>query len=164
MIKSIGEFADYFESIRRRTLNYVRVIPDDQIEWSPKAGEMTCGALVRHLGAAEKMFVGAVVRGSWKYAGHAATAPSTLDDLIGKLQADHVEAMAELRTLDDSELIQPRLSLDGPAIKAWRFLMAMVEHEIHHRSQLAMYLMLLGIQPPHVLGLGVEDVIARATG
>jgi uncharacterized damage-inducible protein DinB len=110
------------------------------------------------------MFVGAVVRGRWKYAGHAATTPSTLDDLIGKLQADHAEAMAELRTLDDAELIQPRPSLDGPMIKAWRFLMAMIEHEIHHRSQLAMYLMLLGIQPPHVLGLGVEDVIARATG
>jgi uncharacterized damage-inducible protein DinB len=42
--------------------------------------------------------------------------------------------------------------------------MAMVEHEIHHRSQIAMYLSLMGVPPPHIYGLGVEDVIALATG
>jgi uncharacterized damage-inducible protein DinB len=42
--------------------------------------------------------------------------------------------------------------------------MAMTEHEIHHRSQLAMYLLLLGVKPPHIYGLGVEELIAKATG
>jgi uncharacterized damage-inducible protein DinB len=42
--------------------------------------------------------------------------------------------------------------------------MAMIEHEIHHRSQLAVYLSLLGVEPPQIYGLGVEDVIALATG
>lgn len=42
--------------------------------------------------------------------------------------------------------------------------MALVEHEVHHRSQLAVYLTLLGVEPPQVYGLGIEDVIARATG
>ena len=41
-------------------------------------------------------------------------------------------------------------------------LMAMCEHEVHHRSQLASYLTLMGIDAPDIFGLGVEDV-ARLT-
>jgi uncharacterized damage-inducible protein DinB len=38
----------------------------------------------------------------------------------------------------------------------------MVEHEFHHRSQLAVYLILMGVQSPQIFGLGVEEVIALA--
>jgi uncharacterized damage-inducible protein DinB len=38
--------------------------------------------------------------------------------------------------------------------------MAMAEHDIHHRSQLAVYLSLMDVQTPHIFGLGVEDLIA----
>jgi uncharacterized damage-inducible protein DinB len=37
--------------------------------------------------------------------------------------------------------------------------MAMTEHEVHHRSQLASYLTWMGVEAPHVFGLGVEDVM-----
>ena len=40
----------------------------------------------------------------------------------------------------------------------------MIEHEIQHRSQLALYLTLMGLDPPQIYGLGVEDAIALATG
>jgi uncharacterized damage-inducible protein DinB len=72
--------------------------------------------------------------------------------------------MNKLGTLSDSALIETRPSLSGTEVKTWRLLMAMVEHEVHHRSQIAMYLTLIKIKPPHIYGLGVEDVIALATG
>ena len=80
------------------------------------------------------------------------------------LPATHREAMEKLGTLGDSALFETRPSLRGTEVKTWRLLMAMVEHEVHHRSQLAMYLTLNRIKPPHIYGLGVEDVIALATG
>jgi uncharacterized damage-inducible protein DinB len=110
------------------------------------------------------MFVGVVTHGKWSYAGHDGHQTS-LDDLIALLDQTHAEAMNALRSLLDSELDQPRPALEGnPQVKAWRWLMAMTEHEIHHRSQLAMYLLLMGITPPHIYGLGVEDLMAKATG
>ncbi len=33
--------------------------------------------------------------------------------------------------------------------------MAMVEHEIHHRSQLADCLKQVGVEPPQIFGLGI---------
>lgn len=164
MIQSVDSFINYFDSIRRRTRSYIQTIPPDQIDWAPKAGELTCGDLVRHLAAAELMFVGAVVESRWYYRGHEAGLHPTLEATLSQLDTSHLEAMNKLRTLSDSELSQPRPTLNGPTVKAWRLLMAMVEHEVHHRSQLAVYLTLLNIEPPHIYGLGVEDVIALATG
>ena len=164
MISDIPSFIGYFDGVRRRTGNYLRTLPPDRIDWAPRAGEFTCGDLIRHLAAGEQMFVGTVVNARWAYPGHAGTPGDTLAGLLTALEQGHATAMAQLRGLPDSVLREPRPTLDGPPLKAWRLLMAMVEHEIHHRSQLAMYLTLLGVTPPHIYGLGVEDVIARATG
>jgi uncharacterized damage-inducible protein DinB len=110
------------------------------------------------------MFVNAVVNGKWKYAGHKTDVKQEREVTIALLQANHREAMIKLGTLSDSALIETRPSLGGTEVKAWRLLMAMAEHEVHHRSQIAMYLTLIKIKPPHIYGLGVEDVIALATG
>lgn len=164
MIEHIDPFVQYYDGIRRRTINYIRTVPADRLAWAPKEDEFTCADIVRHLAAAEKMFVGAVVEGRWRYTGHEPGPESSLDELVARLEAGHAEAMDSLRTLDDAELSRERPTLNGPNAKAWRLLMAMVEHEVHHRSQLAMYLTLMGVKPPHIYGLGVEDVIALATG
>jgi uncharacterized damage-inducible protein DinB len=164
MIEHVAGFADYFAGIRRRTLAFARTIPADRLGWSPRPGEFTCGELVRHLAAAEQMFVGAVVEGRWRYPGHAHDPAQPLGALIAELEAGHAAALQRLRALDDAALAQPRPTLNGPPAKAWRLLMALVEHEIHHRSQLALYLALMGVEPPQIYGLGVEDVIALATG
>ncbi len=164
MIHSTKNFIDYFSSVRKRTLNYVRVVPTDRINWLPKEGEFTCADIVRHIASSEKMFVGVVTQSKWEYGGHDGS-QSSWDELIAYLDQTHTEAMNALQSLPDSDLNQPRPALDGNAqMKVWRWLMAMAEHEIHHRSQLAMYLLLMGITPPHIYGLGVEDLIAKATG
>lgn len=166
MIQSVSAFIDYFGSIRRRTLNYARVIPPEQVEWQPRAGEYTCGDILRHLTAAETMYVGVILDSRWKYPGHERQPEDTLENLLAKMDSAHTEAMTRLRTLPDSELTQPRPSLlpDAPPVKVWRWLMAMTEHEIHHRSQLASYLTLMGVEPPQIYGIGVEELIARAVG
>lgn len=163
MLRDIDEFVRYFDGVRRRTLNYVRTLPPDRVDWAPRSGEFTCGDIIRHLAAAEAMFVGVVVDGRWRYSGHA-DGPRDLDALLAQLDAVHTASMDRLRGLPPAALDEPRPSLQGPPAKAWRWLMALVEHEVHHRSQLAVYLADMGVAPPQIYGLGVEDVIALATG
>lgn len=162
MIRKVEQFISYFGSIRRRTLNYARVVPSDQIDWAPEEGEFTCADILRHIAAAEQMFVGVVTQGHWHYGGHDDSHQS-IESLLQLLEDTHRQTMLALQAVPDSELDQPRPAFEGDAqIKVWRWLMAMAEHEIHHRSQLAMYLRLMGITPPHIYGLGVEDLIARS--
>ena len=98
----------------------------------PRPGEYSCGDIVRHVAAAEAMFVGAVVDGHWRHAGH-------------------IRAVALQQT-------RPSLEPGARPVHTWRLLLAMVEHEVHHRSQLASYLTLMGVEAPDIFGLGVEDV------
>ena len=142
MIQHIADFIRYFDSIRRRTVQFAGTLPPDQLDWAPLPGEFTCGGLVRHLIGAEQMFVGAVVEGRWRYPGHLVAPGDTLEGLLAQLESGHATAMDRLRALPDTVLFEPRPTLDGPPVKAWRLLMALVEHEVHHRSQMAMYLTL----------------------
>jgi uncharacterized damage-inducible protein DinB len=162
MIQSVADFIKYFDSVRRRTLNYIRVVPSDRLNWSPKEGEFTCADIIRHIIATEKMFVRVAMDGRWHYEGHEAEKKQSLEELMALLETAHAEAMDRFGQLPDQDLYEPRPGPkgEGQPLKVWRWLMAMAEHEIHHRSQLSVYLSLMGVQPPHIFGLGVEDLIA----
>jgi len=160
MIASARAFADYFDGVRRRTVGFFRAIPAERIDWAPKDGEYTCGDIVRHLAACERMFVGAVADGRWTYPGHERAKAPTLEAALADLEAAHAECGARLRGLSDAALDSTRPPLEPGAVpvRAWRLLLAMTEHEVHHRSQLASYLTWMGLEAPDIFGLGVEDV------
>jgi uncharacterized damage-inducible protein DinB len=63
-------------------------------------------------------------------------------------------------TADD--LNQKCLTPGGVSITVWKWLRAMVEHEIHHRAQIYTYLGLLGIAAPPIYGLTSEEVRERS--
>jgi uncharacterized damage-inducible protein DinB len=158
----MADFIKFFEGVRRRTMNYVRVVPAKRLDWSPKEGEFSCADILRHILVTEKMFVRVVIEGCWIYEDHEAEKEQSLEKLLALLEATHAEAIEMFKQLSEQALNEPRFGpkREGQPIKAWRWLMVMAEHEIHHRSQLAVYLFLMGIQPPHIFGLGVEDLIA----
>ena len=169
MIASIREFTEYFDGVRRRTVGFFRTIPADLIDWAPKDGEYTCGDIIRHVAASESMFSGVVADGVWRYDGHARDLGASLEQALALLDARHAAASRALARAGDIALTESRPPLEpgGRPIRGWRVLMAMCEHEVHHRSQLASYLTLMGVDAPDIFGLGVEDVTrltAEASG
>lgn len=160
MIQSVAAFQSYFESIRRRTRNFCAVVPEDKMDWAPQPGEFTCGDIVRHLGAAEQMFVMVALTGRWSYPGHERSLGADRRGALAYLEASHTSAAAALGTLSDTALQDSRKGVGGHPIKIWRILMLMAEHEVHHRSQLATYLTLIGVEAPQIYGLHLEEVIA----
>ena len=160
MIATVPGFIDYFEGVRRRTGDFFGVIPAERVDWAPKAREYSCGDIVRHVAATEAMFVGAAVGGGWHYPGHDRDLAPTLAAALDRLEAVHAQSTAQLRGLADGALGESRPPLEPGArpVRAWRLLLAMVEHEVHHRSQLASYLTWMGLEAPDIFGLGVEDV------
>ena len=126
----------------------------------PRPGEMTCGEIVRHLAGAERFFMTKVIDDRFI---DELTPGAGLDHAGSRalLEQVHREEMARLVALDDGVLKSPRRDLDGGTIKAWRFLMAMVEHEVHHRSQLDCYLAEMGVEAPQIFDRRFEDVSAQ---
>jgi uncharacterized damage-inducible protein DinB len=160
VITSVAEFVKYFDGVRRRTVVAVDRVGPLLAGFKPKSDEWTCAEIVRHLTGAEKFFVTKVVDDrfttdlelgpaeSW------AVTRARLDDV-------HREQMNRLAALPDAQLVRKVADLDGGAMSAWRFLMAMVEHEVHHRSQLDSWLTLAGAEAPQIYGYKMEDVVAK---
>ena len=66
--------------------------------------------------------------------------------------------MSLLRTIDNSELKKKVTTPDGIQITMWKWLRAMVEHEIHHRGTIYSNLSLLDIKTPPIFGLEEREV------
>lgn len=160
MIASVAEFVAYFDGVRRRTLAAVDRVTPALASFAPRPAEWTCGEIVRHIAGAERFFVTKVVDDRFTDdldlgPGEAwAATRARLDDV-------HRAEMARLSALPDARLRAKVADLDGGRVSAWRFLMAMVEHEVHHRSQLDAWLALAGGEPPQLYGYRMEDVVAR---
>src|SRR5215470_14443456 len=99
MITSARAFADYFDGVRRRTVGFFCAIPAERADWAPKDGEYTCGDIVRHVAACERMFTGAVCDGRWTYPGHERAKAPTLEVALADLEAAHEACGARLRAL-----------------------------------------------------------------
>ena len=53
------------------------------------------------------------------------------------------------------------LDTPGAGLSGWRVLLMMVEHDIHHRSQIDTYAGLNGWDPPQIYGRSAEQVEAQ---
>jgi uncharacterized damage-inducible protein DinB len=158
-----GEFLDYFTRIRHRTRRVVTLIPPDQLEWTYRPGKFTLGDLVRHIAAIERfMFAENVVGRPSSYPGHDVSLAAGYEETVAYFEQCHEESMQIFSSLTDEELQRPCITPGGAELAKWKWLRAMIEHEIHHRGQIYLYLSMLGIDTPPLYGLTSEEVQRRS--
>jgi uncharacterized damage-inducible protein DinB len=158
MLQKVEEFVSYFDAIRKRTLQYAKVIPASMMDWGPVEGKFTTGEILRHLGSAEVMFVHVLQHGEWTYSGHEKTKGATLEEALHYMDKCHARLKEGILTVGDELLVKKVPTLHGHEVSGWKIAMAMAEHEMHHRGQLSTYLQLKGVEPPQIFGLKIEDV------
>jgi uncharacterized damage-inducible protein DinB len=73
-----------------------------------------------------------------------------------------VEAKAIIGALSDADLERKCQTPAGVPITTWKWLRAMVEHEVHHRGQIYLMLNMLDVPTPPLFGLTSEEVRARS--
>lgn len=162
-IHSIDSFLAYWARIRERTTRVVRAIPPRQLEWSPAPGKWTLGDLVRHLAALERHMFAENFRGRpSRYAGCGRDLADGYDAVMAFYERMKDETVEILRGLGDARLQETCTTPAGTGIKVWKWMRAMVEHEIHHRGQIYVYLGLLGVPTPPLYGLTSEEVRERS--
>jgi uncharacterized damage-inducible protein DinB len=162
-VTTVDEFLRYWERVRERTLRVAQVIPRDRFDWAPREGAFSFADLLRHLAAIERfMFAeNAALRPS-RYPGHGRELADGPDAVFAYLDTCHRDAVAIFAALTPEDLAKPTTTPGGGGITAWKWMRAMIEHEIHHRGQIYLMLGLLGIHPPQLYGLTEEEVKARS--
>jgi len=157
------EFLDYFERIRERTMRVVACVPPDRVDWTYREGKFTFGDLMRHLAAIERwMFAENATRRKSTYPGHGRELAETYDAIVDYMHAMHAESMQIFRSLSDDDFDAKTTTPGGGELRVGKWLRAMIEHEIHHRGQIYLYLSMLGIDTPPLYGLTEEEVKSRS--
>jgi uncharacterized damage-inducible protein DinB len=158
-IDEIGSFLDYYGKIRQRTKRVIQYIPEERLEWRYKEGAFSSGDLIRHIAAIERYVYAEVTAGRPScYQGCGTDLAAGLAGTIEFMDRLHEESMVIFNQLSALDLQSKVTSPVGYPITCWKWLRALVEHEIHHRGQLYMYLGMLDILAPPIFGLTSEEL------
>lgn len=162
-ITTIQAFLDYFESAHGRTLRVIRAIPPDKMDWTYREGKFTLADIVRHLGAVERyMWAENVQFRKSSYPGCGKELADGYENVLAFLDRMHRESMEIFARLSEEDLRKKCITPAGTPIAVWKWLRGMVEHEIHHRGQIYLYLAILGVATPPLYGLTSEEVLERS--
>ena len=146
-----------------RTLRVAACIPSDKMDWSYSESKFTVGDLIRHLAAIERYMYAENARFKpSRYPGHAKNIAEGYAGPVEFMARMHQESGAIFRSLTGDDLMKKCVTPGGVPITLWKWLRAMVEHEIHHRGEIYVYLGMLGVATPPLYGLTSEEVLERS--
>jgi uncharacterized damage-inducible protein DinB len=162
-VSSVSSFLDYYGKIRERTLRVVRCIPPDKFDWTYQEGKFSFADLVRHIAAIERYLYAETVQMKPScYPGHGKELADGPENVLAFMTRLHGESMEIFGHLSDEDLQKRCITPAGSAIGIGKWLRALVEHEIHHRGQIYVYLAMLGIRTPPIYGMTSEEVRAKS--
>jgi uncharacterized damage-inducible protein DinB len=168
VISDVSSFVRYLEGVHRRTARDVGSLPPEAQTWKPppssdeESSSWTIPDIVRHIAEARLFFAGAFMGEGWVWDRW----PDGLERIEAWLPA--LEKSSGAFSARVSEAPDERLASkvdpmagEGRPLSGWRVLMMMVEHEIHHRSQLETYAGLNGWPVNQLFGRTNEWVVSQ---
>ncbi len=162
-IRSIDVFVDYLARVRERTQRVVDLVPDGRFDWRPEPEAFSFADLVRHVAALERYMFAENVRGRpSRYPGHGPELAEGAEEVRAFWRRCRREAFELYGELTDADLERPCTTPAGAELRTWKWLRAMIEHEVHHRGQLYLMLRMVSVETPALYGLTSEEVFARS--
>jgi uncharacterized damage-inducible protein DinB len=144
------------------TRNVIAAIPPDQGDYRPDAVAKSALELAWHIVATERRFLDAVVAGQFDFS--PAPRPESIKnsaDLIDWYGPMFAEKTAPLAHLTGEHLVKPvdfRGLFQLPAVAYLQFIL---NHTVHHRGQLSMYLRPMGAKVPAIYGESYDSALAK---
>lgn len=163
-INNIDSFLTYYSRIKFRTQRLFDSIPEDKVEWTYKEGKFTIGDIIRHIANIERYLYAETVQfKESKYEGCGIEYADGLQNIKTYYDKMYHESLEIFKQLSDDDLLKKCKTPLGAEISIWKWLRALVEHEIHHRGQLYLYLAMLDVKTPPIFGLTSEEVIENSS-
>lgn len=155
---------DYEMASTRKTLERV---PEDKFDWKPHQKSMPMGGLATHLANIPTWAIHAIKKDSIDIAPVGQAPPraepaTSLEEVLERFDQAVSDAREAILGANDEEIMQPWSLLSGgkvvmtlPRIAVLRSFV--MNHTIHHRAQLGVYLRLNDIAVPSIYGPSADE-------
>ena len=150
MLTELANLREHWTRYREVTLQHLELLSEEEMHWRPQPELFTCGQHVIHILGTEQYYFHGLFKGEWDAARlhFPATFPSkpALKKEFAAIRARTLQAFDALTDVNLGDIMQvPNAPVELP-LRWW--LWFILEHEIHHKAQLALYLRQLGKVPP----------------
>jgi uncharacterized damage-inducible protein DinB len=154
-------FLRYFDAVHRRAIRDVGALPPQADHWAPAVGTgekaWDINTLVGHMAGSRLYFASAYRGDGW--ISPPAPDVSSRDKWLAALEESATKLHAALDGTPDAWLDRKIAMIDTDAqLSGWRILLMMLEHDIHHRSQIDTYAGINGWDVPDIYGRSAETI------
>ena len=162
MIETIDDFLRYFRSVHKRAVRDVAALPPAADGWKPADGEgeiaWSINTLIGHM-AGSRLYFASAFRGE----GWISPEPpdvSSPDKWVRALEQSYDDFVAQVGDAPPDWMSRKVDMIDTPGgqLAGWRLLMMMMEHDIHHRSQIDTYAGINGWPVPDIYARSAETI------
>ncbi len=161
MFQTIDDFLRYFRSVHKRAVRDVAALPPEADGWKPSAGEgehaWSINTLVGHICGSRLYFASAFRDEGWLSPDPPDV--SSQDKWVPALEQSYDDFVAAVGQAPPDWLTRrvKMIDTDGE-LAGWRVLLMMMEHDIHHRSQIDTYAGTQGWPVPDIYARSAEQV------
>jgi uncharacterized damage-inducible protein DinB len=145
------------------TVRMLERVPGDRLEWAPHEKSMTLGRLAWHLARIPARSVKFIAEGQFDLTNaRPDPPPDNVEDIVAEYKRNLDAAKAAVGAMDDAAMQQPfRFLKNGELVREMPMMIFMrnvlLNHSVHHRGQLSVYLRLLGIPVPAMYGTSADE-------
>jgi len=141
---------EHLERYRGVTLQTLDMVPEEKLAWYPSRAQFSFADQFAHIAQTEEFYARGLFTGDWDRSRlDAPKARLAKDELRRKLEEARQYTLEKLAALQPAQLdavvTVPGVPVQWP-LRSW--LWYMLEHEIHHKAQLALYLRQIDLMPP----------------
>ena len=149
-IEEINVIQEHLVRFRSVTLQTLDLVPDDKLSWKPRDDLRSFAEQFMHIAQTEDFYAQGLFGNGWDMTRFAPPDKEMTREMLKDTLAEtRAFTLAKLNEFDPEDPGKP-VSVPGIPIpwplRGW--LWYLVEHEVHHKAQLALYLRQTGITPP----------------
>ncbi len=141
----------WFEEVKPPIMKALDKVPEDKLDWMPAKDMISLGNIFMHIAEASDWWITTIIDG--KESTDYTPCPSFPRDKIKTLLDEHWDRLenyfARCPEMTRKEIPHQWRGETHIITGRW-IMMHLLEHDIHHRSQINHYLRIMGIEPPKI--------------
>lgn len=163
-----GPLAAELEQEARTTRRLLERVPEASFGWQPHEKSMSLGQLAGHVAQLPTLIVPALTQDEFDFAvaGWKPFSPQSTAELVEQFDANVSAAAAALKSQGDEKMGEKwklksgnHVIFEMPRAMVVRFVG--LNHVVHHRGQLSVYLRLLDVPLPSIYGPSADEPPSR---